>query len=116
MPAVAASRTWEACRFLLGSLAIALLPWPSSAGSLPEVDGVRFGVDGRRTRVVIDLDRAVAFSATAENDPPRLVVDLPDVVWRPPRPDPSAQLDGLAKTYRHDAPEPGKVRLIVDAQ
>src|SRR5829696_9520094 len=116
MPAVAASRTRGACRFLLGSLALALLPWPSIAGSLPEVAGVRFGVDGQRTRVVVDLDRAVAFSATAENDPPRLVIDLPEVVWRPPRPDLSVQLDGLAKAYRHDTPEPGKVRLIVDAR
>src|SRR5215213_5894659 len=116
MPAVAASRTWGACRLLVGSLALALLSWSSIAGSLPEVAGVRFGVDGQRTRIVVDLDRAVAFSATAENDPPRLVVDLPEVVWRPPRPDPSTQLDGLAKAYRHDTPEPGRARLIVDAR
>jgi N-acetylmuramoyl-L-alanine amidase len=116
MPTVAASRTWGACRLLVGSLALALLSWSSIAGSLPEVAGVRFGVDGQRTRVVVDLDQAVAFSATAENDPPRLVIDLPEVVWRPPRPDLPAQLDGLAKAYRHDTPEPGKVRLIVDAR
>jgi N-acetylmuramoyl-L-alanine amidase len=120
MPAVAASgsRTRGATyRFLVGSLAaVALLPWPSLAGSLPEVAGVRFGVDGRRTRVVIDIDQAVAFSATAENDAPRLVVDLPEVAWRPPRPIPSSRPDGLAKAYRHDAPEPGKARLVVDAR
>ncbi len=115
MPAVAASRAWGACRFLIGSLGIALLSWPSIAGSLPEVDGVRFGVDGRRTRVVIDLDQAVAFSARAVNDPPRLVVDLPEVIWRS-RSNSSAQLDGLAKAYRYDVPEPGKGRLIVDAR
>src|SRR5215213_2117804 len=118
MPTVAASRTWGACHLLVGSVALALLPWPSVAGSLPEVAGVRFGVDGQRTRVVVDLDRAVvAFSATAEDDPPRLVVDLPEVAWRPPpRPDLPARLDGLAKAYRHDTPEPGTVRLIVDAR
>jgi N-acetylmuramoyl-L-alanine amidase len=65
---------------------------------------------------VIDIDRAVAFSATAENDVPRLVVDLPEVAWRPPRPVPSSRPDGLAKAYRHDVPEPGKARLVVDVR
>ena len=66
MVAAVTSRSWWGYRMLIGSLAVAWLSWPADAGSLPEIEGIWVGLDGRRTRVVVDVDQAVAFSATAE--------------------------------------------------
>lgn len=47
-----------------------------------EVRDVRFGVDGERTRVVIETAEAADFRAfTLDGLSDRLVVDLPDMEW-----------------------------------
>jgi N-acetylmuramoyl-L-alanine amidase len=79
----------------------------------PEVSALRFGVNGPRTRVVLDLDRPVAYEAKVQTDPDRLVVDLEEVRWRL-----GAATDvrpqGLARRHRYGSPAPGRSRLEVD--
>jgi N-acetylmuramoyl-L-alanine amidase len=79
----------------------------------PEVSAVRFGVNGPRTRVVLDLDRPVEYDAQIQTDPDRLVVDLEEVRWRL-----GAATDvrpqGLARRHRYGLMAPGRSRLEVD--
>jgi N-acetylmuramoyl-L-alanine amidase len=78
----------------------------------PEVSAVRFGVNGPRTRVVLDLDRPVDYEAKVQANPDRLVVDLEEVRWRL-----GAATDvrpqGLARSHRYGSPAPGRSRLEV---
>lgn len=69
--------------FLIGILALAGLASASAvAQTAAEVRDVRFGVDGDRTRVVVELSESAEFRAFTLAEPsPRLVVDLPAASW-----------------------------------
>ncbi len=77
------------------------------------VRGIRFGVQETRTRIVIDITRRVDFKARLLEGPPRLVIDLPEVRFRP-RPHPLGRPRGLATGHRFGRLEPGRSRIIVD--
>lgn len=79
----------------------------------PEVTGIRFGEHGRQTRIVIDFDRRLAPAVTVLSDPPRLVLDLPEVRFRI-RPHPLAHPRGLATAHRYGRLEPGRSRIVFD--
>lgn len=100
---------------LLLALLPVLLAAPARAAPSPppEVSGLRFGLDGPRTRVVLDFDRAPRFAVLAEREPVRLVVELEEVAWRV-APGPYQQPRGLARGYRFGRLEPGRSRLVVD--
>jgi N-acetylmuramoyl-L-alanine amidase len=78
----------------------------------PAVLGLRFGESGPRTRVVLDFDRAVAFTARARSDPERLVIDLNDVQWRAGAATGTPR--GLARAHRFAAGTAGGARFEVD--
>lgn len=80
---------------------------------MPEASGLRFGVNGERTRIVIDLDRQVSFAVGQLEEPTRLVVDLDEVRWNL-RPTADTRPRGMARAYRHGLLQPGKSRLVVD--
>jgi N-acetylmuramoyl-L-alanine amidase len=66
---------------ILSALALSFLA-TAGAYSDQEVRNVRFGVDGERTRVVIEIAESADFSAfTLEGISNRLVVDLPQSAW-----------------------------------
>ncbi|HEX6014351.1 MAG TPA: N-acetylmuramoyl-L-alanine amidase [Geminicoccaceae bacterium] len=79
----------------------------------PEVSAIRFGVNGPRTRVVLDLDRPVDYDARVQTNPDRLMVDLEEVRWRL-----GAATDvrpqGLARRHRYGSLASGRSRLEVD--
>ena len=52
------------------------------AAAFAEVSGLRFGENGARTRIVLDLDRAVDFATTVSSDPAILRVALDGTEWR----------------------------------
>ena len=94
-------------------LAWALIATGAHAGPRPEGSGLRFGEHDSRTRVVLDFDRAVRFSARTERTPNRLVLDLGEVDWqfddqagRPRR--------GLARGFAVDTGADGRSQLVVD--
>jgi N-acetylmuramoyl-L-alanine amidase len=91
--------------------ALLLLAFPALAE--PVVSGVRYGIDGPRTRLVLDLDRPVAFRVQSQSGPPRLILDLDEVRWRVSR-DAEDRPRGLARAYRFGLLEPGRSRLVVD--
>ncbi len=105
---------------VLGSLLALLLALagPSAgaaapAGTAPEVTGLRYGVEGGRTLVTLDLDRPVAFRTLVVPRPQRLVVDLPEVEWRP-RPGGGNLPRGLVTGQQHGLFAAGRTRLVLD--
>lgn len=83
------------------------------AQDITQVTGIRFGIQGSRTRVVIDADRPLAFKTRALADPWRLVVDLPEVVWNP-QPGPMSGVRGIARSQRFGSLGGGAGQLTVD--
>ncbi len=99
---------------LVFAFGLMLLPAPPVvAEDPPQVLGIRFGVHGPRTRIVMDMSRRVGFKVRALEVPPRLVVELPEVRWRV-RPHPLARPRGLATAQRYGRLQPGASRLVVD--
>jgi N-acetylmuramoyl-L-alanine amidase len=94
-------------------LALGLAVPPASAQQITQVTGLRFGVQGPRTRVVIEADRPLDFSTRAQGNPWRLVVDLPDVVWNP-QPGPLSGVRGIARSQRFGKLDGGRGQLVVD--
>ncbi|MCS6877081.1 MAG: N-acetylmuramoyl-L-alanine amidase [Geminicoccaceae bacterium] len=86
---------------------------PAQAGESRVLRAVRFGEEGRFTRIVLELDRAAVYRVALGREPPRLFVELPELLWQP-RPDPLARPRGLARDIR-PAPAPGGgTRVIVE--
>lgn len=98
-------------------LALLILPVAAAAapaGTAPEVTGLRYdGLEGGRTRVTLDLDRPVAFRTLVVPRPQRLVVDLPEVEWRP-RPGAGGRPRGLVTGQQHGLFAAGRTRLVLD--
>jgi hypothetical protein len=103
-------------RRLLAFSCLVLAGMPSSrpiADQIAEAGGIRFGSDDAgRTRVVVDVDQQIGYSATVARLPPGLVISLPDVRWRledgpPPRP------HGLALGFIKGSTGQGRAWLVV---
>lgn len=84
-----------------------------TAAAAPAVTGLRFGIDGHRTRIVIDLDQPIHYEVGTGQAPERLFLDLDQVAWRlpasvrvPPR--------GLAQRYAFAPLGPGRARLTIE--
>lgn len=77
------------------------------------VDGLRFGVHGPRTRIVIDSTGRYEFKARLLAAPPRLVIDMPEARFRI-RPHPLGRPRGLATGHRYGKLAPGRSRVVVD--
>lgn len=72
---------------------------------------VRFGLHDGLTRLVIEVERAIEFTAAALDQPPRLVVDLPQVRWLLAA---SGQPRGLVTGYRYGRFDAQRSRLVAD--
>ncbi|MCB2056282.1 MAG: AMIN domain-containing protein, partial [Geminicoccaceae bacterium] len=84
-----------------------------AAAQVAGVTAIRFGRHEDRTRIVVDVDRDVAFSAHALDAPARLVIDLPEVAWNVAV-TPQSRPRGLARALRYGRMEPGRARIVVD--
>lgn len=88
-----------------------------SAGSrttaLPVATDVRVGGDARQTRFVIDLSRKIDLAAFTLADPYRVVIDIPQVVFKlPPKAGEGAR--GLVKAFRYGLIMQGGSRIVLD--
>ena len=101
-------------KFLLAGVVLlfSTLIWSITAEAA-DVTGIRFGVNGLETRVVLDIDRALKIEPAAQTTPPRLVVDLPAVNWRL-RQHPQSRPVGMARSFRYGQLGPNRSRLVVD--
>jgi N-acetylmuramoyl-L-alanine amidase len=97
--------------------AVAVIPAFDSAfaqsGSYPVATDVRLGGDLVETRFVMDLSRKIDLHAFALADPYRVVVDIPEVVFRLP-PQAGENGRGLIKAFRFGLMMAGGSRIVLD--
>ncbi|MGI9450498.1 MAG: N-acetylmuramoyl-L-alanine amidase [Geminicoccaceae bacterium] len=92
-------------------LGLASLITPASAAGT--VRDVTLLPHGEGVRVVLDLGRKVPFEQRTVDNPPRLVVDLPDVSWQLPR-QRGTQSYRFIRGFRFGQLQGGRSRLVVD--
>ncbi len=108
---------------LLGSAPTAAQPGTPSAPSSPAQDrgaagkpvvmDVRVGEHADRTRFVVELSDPVKLRVFTLSAPDRVVIDMPEVLWRVGGPDhPSGR--GVVKSYRYGLFRPGNSRFVID--
>lgn len=79
----------------------------------PVVIGARIGEHPGLTRFVLELSDPVTPQVFTLANPDRVVMDLPDVLWRLGTPDrPSGR--GAIRSYRYGTSRPGESRLVID--
>lgn len=86
--------------------------WGQS-GSYPTATDVRLGGDLAQTRFIMDLSRKIDLHAFTLADPYRVVVDIPQVVFRlPPKAGETGR--GLVKAFRFGLMMEGGSRIVLD--
>lgn len=84
---------------------------PAGAASGAIVD-VRAGALDDNTRIVLELTHKIEFSVFTLGDPDRVVVDLPEVAWRPGKALPASI--GVLDKLRYGVFKPGQSRIVID--
>jgi N-acetylmuramoyl-L-alanine amidase len=85
----------------------------SAEAALPMVLNARVGEHGDYTRFVFELSDPVKFRVFTLSAPNRVVIDMPEVLWRLQAPErPTGR--GAVKDYRYGLFRPGDSRFIVD--
>lgn len=92
---------------------VPLEPAAEPENAPPGVRSIRFGQHQEQTRIVLDLTRKLPVEVRALHEPPRLVIDLPEVRWRI-EPHRLSKPRGLARASRYGKLEAGRSRLVVD--
>lgn len=100
---------------MIGWIGLALLGLTChSVWAQTRIDSLRLGSVDRYTRFVVELSAPVKTDVFALENPPRIVVDLPNVIWKIPRDSASPRGLGLVKTYRYGQFKPGISRIVLD--
>jgi N-acetylmuramoyl-L-alanine amidase len=86
---------------------------PAVAPSLPVASDARLAGDGKQTRFILDLDKAISFRAFPLADPYRVVLDIPQVSFQLPT-GTGAAGRGLIKAFRYGLVMPGGSRVVFD--
>jgi N-acetylmuramoyl-L-alanine amidase len=98
---------------LLATAALEGAASAQSSGSYPEATDVRLAGDLAQTRFVMDLSRKIELHAFTLADPYRVVIDIPQVVFRlPPKSGDSGR--GLIKAFRFGLMMEGGSRIVID--
>ncbi len=92
---------------------IAVEKLPAPVESMPAATDVRLGGDAKQTRFVVDLTRKIDIAAFTLADPYRVVVDLPQIVFKLP-PHAGEQGRGLVKAFRYGLIMQGGSRIVLD--
>jgi N-acetylmuramoyl-L-alanine amidase len=88
-------------------------PAPPAADSFPVATDARLAGDESQTRFVMDFSRTIDLHAFTLADPYRVVVDIPQVIFRlPPKTGESGR--GLIKAFRFGLVMQGGSRLVLD--
>ena len=100
---------------LFAALAIVALDGSARAqsGSYPTATDVRLGGDAAQTRFIMDLSRKIKLHAFTLADPYRVVVDIPQVVFKLPA-KAGASGRGLVKAFRFGLMMEGGSRIVLD--
>ena len=76
---------------------------------------MRLGGDDKQTRLVVDFDRKIDLAAFTLADPYRVVIDLPQVIFKLP-PKTGEQGRGLVKAFRYGLIMQGGSRIVLDTK
>ncbi|HTW35049.1 MAG TPA: N-acetylmuramoyl-L-alanine amidase [Rhizomicrobium sp.] len=88
-------------------------PGRSDAPSVPVVLSARVGEQPDRTRFVIELSDLLQLRVFTLTNPDRVVVDMPEVLWRLRSPDRPVGT-GAVRAYRYGLFRPGDSRFVID--
>ena len=91
----------------------ATAPSPPASEPAAQLTAVRFGQQGRFTRIVLDFDREVPVRTVFERAPARLLVELPPLRVAL-RDDPLAKPRGLATAFKPPEPRAAGSRAVVE--
>lgn len=93
----------------------ATAPAPATlpGASVPVVLGARVGEQQDRTRFVIELSDPLAPRIFTLANPDRVVIDMPEVLWRLQGPEKPAA-NGAVRAYRYGLFRPGDSRFVID--
>ena len=86
---------------------------PSQMVAEPVVLDARIGDHADRTRFVVELSDPVKFRVFTLSNPDRVVIDMPEVLWRLKGP-PVPQGRGAVHSYRYGLFRPGNSRFVID--
>ncbi len=100
-------------RVLAAERGIAVQTLPALTQSTPEATDFRLGGDAKETRFVVDLTRKVDIATFMLADPYRVVIDLPQIVFKLP-PHAGEQGRGLIKAFRYGLIMQGGSRIVID--
>lgn len=87
-------------------------PVPAGA-AMPVVIDARIGLHADRTRFVVELSDPVKFHFFTLSNPDRLVIDMPEVLWRLKGP-PVPKGQGAVESYRYGLFRPGTSRFVIN--
>ena len=100
--------------FLAMTLSV-LVSGIQAAAAENRVSGIRTGGANGQARLVLETSAEVPFSMLLLSEPYRLVIDLPESLWRSGgRPRQGALQTSPLKGYRFGNPAPGVSRLVID--
>jgi len=86
---------------------------PAVSQAQPVVMGARIGEHPGLTRFVLELSDPVTPRVFTLASPDRVILDIPDVLWRIGAPDrPSGR--GAIRSYRYGTFRPGESRIVID--
>lgn len=103
--------------WLLACLALPVIAGAAPATAeetTPTAVAIRISAEPARTRFVVDITRTVGFNVYVLPDPYRVIVDLPQVVFRLP-PASGSKGGGLLTGYRYGSLDKGRSRIVMDA-
>jgi len=75
------------------------------------VEGIRFGINQDKTRLVIELNSDVKPTVFALNNPDRIVIDMPAASWHAAR---RVETKGVISKYRYGMFNPETFRIVLD--
>ncbi|MCR4377917.1 MAG: N-acetylmuramoyl-L-alanine amidase [Rhodospirillales bacterium] len=113
--AIRAFFAFVALLLALGAGGLAVAQEGGQGNAQAQVIDVRVGLDGGRTRIVLDLDRAVEFDVFTLPEPYRVVLNLPEVTWGL---DPVSlpENKGALTRLRYGLFSPGTSRMVFDVK
>jgi N-acetylmuramoyl-L-alanine amidase len=94
---------------------VAMRNLDSPKDSMPVATDVRLGGDNNKLRFVVDLSRKVDLAVFTLADPYRVVVDLPQLVFKLP-PKAGEHGHGLVKAFRYGLVMRGGSRIVLDTK
>jgi N-acetylmuramoyl-L-alanine amidase len=86
------------------------MPFKKALAGIPEIMGSRVGINGDKTRFVLDLSKEVDYNLFILKNPDRIVIDFPYLEWS----NSSSEGKGLIQKYRFARFSENTSRLVLD--